>query len=391
MRRLTLTLLMATLALAITACGNDDPNGSGPVTALNVESGKKKSFSSPGAVPPGWIPCPTPSCTSLPPHVPCANLSPAVCPLNPTCEVEQVCNAGSACASGPNGQPGNCPPTTKPKCYKTCQPKKRPSSCDAIRDAKKCGARSDCQWQQMACPMYCPAGGPCPPCTSGICTAKRPPSCSSLDRTTCTARSDCDWRPGPCPMCIGPNCSCPAFCQDKGPVGCPSIAPTPPDFCKGGKVISKYDRNGCVIGFDCLRGCPAVGLVPPPCTNGKLVPKYDANGCLLRYECDNGSTGSCADLSNTYAATLAKARQCNPSLPTLQCTTLVDTQLACPCSTYVNAGNTTALQKLNDLKKKWQAQGCGSNTVCPAVLCMPAAKASCGGTGTSGTCNDSQP
>jgi hypothetical protein len=75
-------------------------------------------------------------------------------------------------------------------------------------------------------------------------------------------------------------------------------------------------------------------------------------------------------------------------LPVIQCSIKVDDQLFCPCPTFVNPGN-SAYQKLLQLKKQWQAQGCNLQGIaCPAVMCAQPKSASCLGSATTGVCTD---
>ncbi|MBE7479786.1 MAG: hypothetical protein HS104_07360 [Polyangiaceae bacterium] len=98
-----------------------------------------------------------------------------------------------------------------------------------------------------------------------------------------------------------------------------------------------------------------------------------------------GGTGgsSCSGLEADYKTTLAAAKECSTLLPTLQCTVLVDDQLACPCSTYANPANTAEITKLQQLKTSWVTSGCNVGVICPAIACLVPSGASC--TGSSGT------
>lgn len=90
---------------------------------------------------------------------------------------------------------------------------------------------------------------------------------------------------------------------------------------------------------------------------------------------DGGSATSCGDLEQQYQSLLAQARVCDPANSGKQCSALVDTELACPCATYVNPANADALQKLAELKLTWAAQECVEQ--CPAVVCQTPDGAEC--------------
>ncbi len=81
-----------------------------------------------------------------------------------------------------------------------------------------------------------------------------------------------------------------------------------------------------------------------------------------------GGTG-CAELDAKYAAYLTQAKGCNAMINAIQCTELIDTELSCPCSTYVNPTNTTPLQELKSLKAEWTAKGCDLGVACPEIAC----------------------
>jgi len=98
---------------------------------------------------------------------------------------------------------------------------------------------------------------------------------------------------------------------------------------------------------------------------------------------------SCQQLASDYLTALAAAKACNPILAVLQCTKVVEDELPCPCSTYVNPGNTEALAKLDALKAQWAAQNCQFGVICPAVLCKEPTGAVCQGSAQgSGSCKD---
>ena len=110
----------------------------------------------------------------------------------------------------------------------------------------------------------------------------------------------------------------------------------------------------------------------------------------------SGGTGggpglTCKQLESNYAASLKKAKSCSPILPVVQCTSKVDDELACPCPTFINPGNTAAAAELAKLKAEWKTQNCSAGVVCPLVLCAQPSGATCvGGSATNGSCVDNK-
>ncbi len=104
----------------------------------------------------------------------------------------------------------------------------------------------------------------------------------------------------------------------------------------------------------------------------------------------DGGTITCADLEKAYATSLAAAKACNPILSVLQCTKSIGDELACPCPTYVNPSNTTAMAELAKLQSDWTAHGCDQQVVCPLVLCAQPGGAACTpqSGGSVGVCKD---
>ena len=267
MKRLVFATLALTFAV-IVSCGRALDDDKGPLKALNLSTGDVKEFSSPGEVPAGWAPCSDPSCGSVPPSVPCANLGEAVCTLNPQCRLKKLwCQGSSGTVPGwPGGGSGgseptdpSCPAVTPPspdfcpdgniepvvdqngctkgyscvkppeeECVYACLPK-APLLCEELTNEKDCAARTDCEWGPGVCPaIACAPGTPCPPCPS-MCQAKAPPTCQELDEQSCKARSDCSWGATVCPACAeadGTPCECKSFCQPNDPT--PSPPPTDP-------------------------------------------------------------------------------------------------------------------------------------------------------------------
>lgn len=90
-----------------------------------------------------------------------------------------------------------------------------------------------------------------------------------------------------------------------------------------------------------------------------------------------GSTATCDMLESAYAAALAEAKTCNPVLSSLQCTQVVDTELPCPCTTYVNPANAAAVAKLASLRAEFDQKQCMEGIACPAIACIPPQSGGC--------------
>lgn len=40
-------------------------------------------------------------------------------------------------------------------------------------------------------------------------------------------------------------------------VSCPQLSPPAPSFCPGGRIVPRHNADGCVSGYDCVKGCTA--------------------------------------------------------------------------------------------------------------------------------------
>lgn len=362
MRRLVLLTLGSVLVLG-PGCGGEE---SGPVRARNLTTGEIESFDSESDIPTNYAPCTDAAC-SVPSSVPCQSLGTKVCPLHPACRLKKLWCMGSG-SSSPGGGAGSSDSSagsgssgsTTEQCQYTCIPK-LPLLCEELLLQKECQARTDCEWSQANCPLACPEGGACPECPS-VCQSKQAATCQTLAETTCKGRSDCQWTPGVCTSgCTGPTCCKAGTCQPKSiPPVCPTIAPLPPDYCKGGTV----------------------------------VPKYDTKGCLVGYDCTTSPTVTCADVGAAYLSALKAAKVCNPLSMTavVQCGTIVDDQLACPCPTTVNSLSTSELAKLKSFKQQWVSLGCDKQQpacgrACLAVSGTGTCVSASTGTATAGVCS----
>lgn len=90
-----------------------------------------------------------------------------------------------------------------------------------------------------------------------------------------------------------------------------------------------------------------------------------------------GGVPGCAEIETKYAAYLTQAKGCNALINAIQCTELVDTELSCPCTTYVNPANTAPLQELKTLAAQWATNGCHVGIACPEIACAVPQGAGC--------------
>jgi hypothetical protein len=81
-----------------------------------------------------------------------------------------------------------------------------------------------------------------------------------------------------------------------------------------------------------------------------------------------GLPATCSGIHAAYLEQLALTRTCSPELSVAQCTLQIDSDLGCPCPTYVNPANTGAVAMLSQLSDAWSAQACTEDG-CDAGLC----------------------
>lgn len=107
-----------------------------------------------------------------------------------------------------------------------------------------------------------------------------------------------------------------------------------------------------------------------------------------------GVPAQCDQLEVQYQSALGLAKICNSLINSIQCTEAIATELACPCTTYVNPGNTEALKTLKELQAAWAAQGCNEGVACVTAECPVPQGAGCvlnGGGGDADMCKDFWP
>ena len=105
-------------------------------------------------------------------------------------------------------------------------------------------------------------------------------------------------------------------------------------------------------------------------------------------------SAKCSNIALAYINVIKTAKVCTvgggPNASS--CTKKVDDKIACPCPTFVNPKNTTALSPLTSLRTAWKANKCDANRgACPPVPCKVPKSATCKGSGTGskqGRCED---
>lgn len=91
-----------------------------------------------------------------------------------------------------------------------------------------------------------------------------------------------------------------------------------------------------------------------------------------------GGGAPCSALADVYLEQLAAAKACNSSIDVPQCTVEVADALECPCGpTFVNPGNTSAVQSLKELQGQWDVQQCSQGIACPEIACATPTSAVC--------------
>jgi eight-cysteine-cluster-containing protein len=371
-RFLSPCLVVAWAGFAFVACGDssnvDDPGSvDTSVQARRLSDGTLKRFNSEDAVPGGWIPCTDARCL-IPPTVPCQNVGPTACVLQPECNLRTLAcwqegrfvnpatgveaegyttddavemssmeqMAGEASASGTTGGAASelSDPLPYPgagqRCVVTCEHKRR-FRCSDIKDPKVCAVNPKCEWQQAPiCEIAC-NGDDCPPCAipRGICVDKKPEPlpCTELDKRQCASRGDCEWKPGYCPaICTYPDCDgpiCKPFCQPKkdDPV-CP---PVPAIGCAPGfEPVYEKDENGCVVDMRCEpvepKECKATGCSGQICAAEDVASTcewLDYYQCYKLATCEAQANGDCGWTPNdAFEACMKEHGGSDPICPT---------------------------------------------------------------------------
>jgi len=101
---------------------------------------------------------------------------------------------------------------------------------------------------------------------------------------------------------------------------------------------------------------------------------------------DKGAPGpdaakSCTTIRADYASAVAAAKKCAPTLPVVQCVSVVTKDLACGCVTAVSSTNATEYALIVGLQATWKALGCDQQPwSCPKIPCQSVSTGKCDST-----------
>jgi hypothetical protein len=182
----------------------------------------------------------------------------------------------------------------------------------------------------------------------------------------------------------------PALLPDGGAAFCATNADCPSDqYCQvDGLCVVTGAMGGTCTPRPELAKCPDWTECPDVCgCDGKTYcAACEAHAAGVSVAHDGPCLApTCAALDVAYAAEVAQAKQCCPLCNSIQCATVVTSNLGCGCDTYIN-GSPTA--KMKALQSEWTTRGCQFTIGCPPKPCDLLFGATCEGTGATGTCKD---
>jgi len=85
----------------------------------------------------------------------------------------------------------------------------------------------------------------------------------------------------------------------------------------------------------------------------------------------------CMQFNHDYVMARIEADSCNFRRPNEPCTVPVQTNLLCPCTTFVNPENRKAMEAMELAEFGWGAGACSMYIECGAALCPYVVGASC--------------
>ncbi len=255
------------------------------------------------------------------PLISCAGLGRLACGARADCDVE---NLACPAICQDDGR-GGCVPCDAFRCV-TAPP--APASCDTL-DHAACGARSDCRLEAYECLALCAPGVECCP---SHCVAVAPPSCSGLDATSCSARPDCRLADIACAQicaddgaggCLPTLCDAMPRCVDAGPISCGTLAGAACSARPDCRLETPACASACTIDSQGQTSCtPNVCDVEPRCVDAGPIDTcagLDVAACSARSDCAVAELGCPIDCTGPNCPQCDAAFVCLPAAPPSPC------------------------------------------------------------------------